>query len=290
MSFRNDIEDVDIHPDGATILVTLHHTWITDGPQTLVYSIDIATGRRSVISVPNCSSELTLLPDGTRAFIAPTTCQLDPVSIIDLTTNEWMRNLPGFGPVGVASDEVTLVAFMDFESADANLFVGDDPRPDPRVRYHLMFINADTLKFFLLPIGNSLPRYALTPSGKVLLVDSASYWADGRMRVVDIPARQLEELTGPDVRLDEFVITGDSQKLFLVDDGLFEVDVPDRSITRRGVHFQPRNLNITPDDQHLLVRESDDWIWVYGTQDGRASRAVWVGGAKSPSEFDRLAR
>jgi hypothetical protein len=292
VGFGREIVDVDVHPDSASILVTVQHIWREDGsPRTAIHRIQLADGSRQVLTVPNCSSELSVLPDGTRAFLAPTFCGRDPVSAIDLVRFRFHRNLPGFGPTAIAGDDTTVVAFLEPALADDALFIDGDPRPADPDQYHLMFIDADTLEFTLLPIGEALPRYALTPSGKLLLVDSDTWWDDGRMRLVDIPQRRVETMRGPDIDLDEFVITSDSRRLFVADLGLFEVDVPGREIIERALPFAPANLNITPEDDRLLVRESDDWIWVYDTAQHAPERAIWVGGAeRTPSGFREAAR
>jgi hypothetical protein len=162
-----------------------------------------------------------------------------------------------------------LTAFIDLENVDESLFDSPDDIPDEADgRYHLMFIDSRDLGFDTLPVGDSLPRYALTPNGKMLLVDSASWFDDGKLRVLDIASREIRSISGPDVRLDDYVITTDSTRVFLLDRGLFDLSIPERLVSSVGLDFVPSNLNITPDDKHLLLRESGRSIWVYDIESG----------------------
>jgi len=266
--FERRIIDVDVLEPTSRVLVTLAHAWQGDRVSTRVSFIDLERDHQHTITVPNCSDEMAVMPSGRFAFLAPTTCQRDPVSVIDLERERWIRNLPGFGPVAIAPDGDVAVAFLDATSLDPALF--DDVEQIPSsddVRYHVMFIDTATLEFATLPIGNTLPRYALTPAGNLLLVDSASWYEEGKLRLVRIASREIHSVTGPDVRLDRFVITSDSLRLFLLDNGLYDLSLEAARVERVGLHFVPTHINITPDDAHLLLREDATTMWVFRIPD-----------------------
>jgi DNA-binding beta-propeller fold protein YncE len=274
--------DVDATPDDARVLVTTEHDWLTtpdgdDIPEAHILAVprDPDPARKpDRIEVPNCSDELVVAPDGEHAFLAPTTCNKDPISIVDLGSGEFVRNLPGFGPVAMSPAGTEIIGFLDLEEVDESLF--DDPEqiPDSNDRYHLMFIDAATLGYDFLAVGDQLPRYAMTPDGKVLLVDTTGWFEDLRMRVVDIEARSIAEVEGAPVRLDAFVVTSDSRRVFLLDDGLWDLDVPGHRVEGVSLPFEPTNINITPTDAFLLLREDDRTIRVFDVAAGALVRAV----------------
>ncbi len=275
VSFDAEIIDLDVLPDGQHALVTLDHEWGDEGPNTVIVRVDLNTGAKENLNVPNCADELIVNRVGTKAFLAPTTCSQDPVSVIDLESFEFVRNLPGFGPVALAPQGGDVVAFMDKENLDESLFgeLGDLPEGDER--YHMMFIDPKTLQFDSIPLGDELPRYALTPDGKILLIDSNDWYDDARLRVLDIEKKEMVLVAGPDVRLNEYVITNDSQRAMLVDDGLFEIDIPERVVGSVAIDFIPEHINITPDDKYVLLREeNEDRIWVVDGTSYQKLRAV----------------
>ncbi len=276
LSFDENIIDVDLHPDGERIIVTLDNTWRDGIPNTEVVVYSIKQRSRTIINVPNCSDELELAAGGATGLLAPTRCaqpdsggggdddEYDPVSVIDFSTHTFVRNLPGFGPTAVTPDGLTAVAFMDLDNLDESLFDNPEDIPtDSDSRYQLMFIDVRTLQFDSMEIGDNLPRYAMTPSEQILLVDADTWFNDARIRLLDIPTRQLHMVAGPDVRLNNYVITSDSSRALLLDDGLYDLSVLERVVSSVPLLFTPKNLNITPDDSKLLLREDKNLLWVY---------------------------
>jgi hypothetical protein len=178
-------------PGGKSALVVGHTVWRDKGPHTPVYVVDLATGSTDVpVDVPNCEAPIAVLPNASRAFLSPTYCSPgaqavpgetwtnpDPVSVIDLAASgsaSFVKNLPGFGPVVMAKDGSKVVAYLDVQRMDPKMF--DDQSQVPwkdGQRYYLMTINPQSLSFQLAPIGNAIPRFALTADGRGLLVDAS---------------------------------------------------------------------------------------------------------------------
>jgi hypothetical protein len=281
------VVDVDFTPDGKQIMVTLDHNWLGDTPHTpiRVYKAGNAS-LLGIVDVPNCASRLTLTPGGSRAFLAPTDCvppspppsagssggqitSYDPVSVIDVAARTFMRNLPGFGPVAMASNGVTAVAFLNTNVMDASLF--DDPAQIPPVsgpQYYVMLIDTRDLSFGLVPIGDRLPRYALTPDGKVVLVDfDTNVWGDGqRIRVLDVTTRSLEDVSGSNVQLDHFAIHPDGRDVYLVyGTMLYHLSIPARAVRWIPTDLWLSTLNITPDGQKLLLLDHKGALHVFDT-------------------------
>jgi len=279
-AFASEIVDVDLTPDQKRLLITLDHTWQGEKPTTTLVLLELDTFVSIKVKVPNCADEVVITPNGKYALLAPTTCQpapdvsKDPVSVIDLENDKFVRNLPGFGPVALAPAGDLGIAFIDMENLDENLF--DDKRqiPNRDVRYHLMLINPETLRFDTVELGDVLPRYAVSPNGKLLLVDSPTLWDDGRIRVLDVKERALTKVAGPNLRLDNYVVTRDSSKVFLIDGGLFRIALEARKAEAESVTFTPTHLNITPDDKLLVLRENASTLWLYDTEQGAVVRSL----------------
>ncbi|HVH44574.1 MAG TPA: hypothetical protein VM925_19605, partial [Labilithrix sp.] len=179
-------------PGGGRALVVGATVWRDGGPHTSVYGIDLS-GTEAVaatVDVPNCEAPIVVTPDGARAFLSPTYCSPgaqavpgetwtnpDPVSVIELAGGalSFNKNLPGFGPVAMSNDGARVVAYLDVKRMDAKMF--DDPKQVPwseGQRYHLMTIDPVTLRFQLAPVGNAIPRFAMTADGRGLLVDAST--------------------------------------------------------------------------------------------------------------------
>jgi len=182
-------------PGQPRALVVGATVWRDGGPHTPVQQIDLTGLRAEVpaVDVPNCEAPIAVTPDGQRAFLSPTYCSPgssgaqptpgqtwtnpDPVSVIELAGGalSFVKNLPGFGPVAMSSDGRRVLAYLDVARMDAAMF--DDPAQVPwkdGQRYHLMTIDPVTLRFQLAPIGNAIPRFALTADGRGVLVDASS--------------------------------------------------------------------------------------------------------------------
>lgn len=197
-------------PGARRALVVGHTVWRDGGPHTPVSDVDLTGARMAAsVDVPNCEAPIVVTPDGTRAFLSPTYCSPgsqppagqtwtnpDPVSVIELgaAAPSFRQNLPGFGPVVMTNDGATVVAYLDVKRMDPAMF--SDPKQVPwkdGQRYYLMTIDAKSLAFRLAPIGEAIPRFALTTDGRGLLVDASKKFSS-RTRL----AARAEVTFGPD--------------------------------------------------------------------------------------------
>ncbi len=270
--------DMEILPDSSRALVVEKHTWTGDAPVTRVHVIALASGATSSFTVPNCSDRIVVGAGGERAFLAPTTCSRDPVSVIDLSSGHehFDKNLPGFGPVARAPGSDLAVAFYDRTLGDPSLF--DDATKMPgsdTARYQLMLIDTRTLAYDFAQVGDDLPRFAVTPDGNVLLVDSSLSTKGARL--FDVPSRSFKKLDGPSLKLDNFVLSSDSRHAYALDPDLYDVDVLGALVKWMSVGFDPANLNISADDRSLFLRESESEICIYELATQRCKRR-FVGG------------
>lgn len=266
-SFAQPLVDLEILPDSKRALIVEQHVWSGADPETHVTLIDLETSAKVTLTIPNCADDIVVSADGSRAFLAPTTCQKDPVSVLDLRPGyeRFERNLPGFGPVARAPNGSTVVAFYDRQKADAALFDDSSLMPGPgSARYHLMLIDSRTLGYEFAEVGESLPRYAVTPDGNVLLLDSDALLTQQTARLFDVPTRSFRSLSGPPLALDNFTLSSDSRHAYvLYETGLFDVNIPNANTSRLGLDFVATNLNISADDRYLFLRRSSSEVCIY---------------------------
>lgn len=98
----------------------------------------------------------------------------------------FIKNLPGFGPVALDAGATRLIAYLDTQRMDPSMF--DDPSQVPSLsgpRYYILVIDPTALSYTLAPIGDDLPRFALSRDGHTLLVDATvqQVRGDAKMQV-----------------------------------------------------------------------------------------------------------
>lgn len=291
--------DLAFLPDAKRAMVVGTVQWTNHAPSTEVVVFDLASRVASTIGIPNCDAPIALMPDGSRAFVSPTYCEEgqatnpngqwtnpDPVSVIDLDAQgaHFLKNLPGFGPVALDAGGARAVAYLDTKRMDPSMFA--NPAQVPSVNgdeFHLMVIDPRSLAFTLSPIGNALPRFALTPDGSALLVDAtvkalrggayanvtigpngltAEAGVFGGQKspfgIFDLSSKQYTAFGGATAALDRFVTTANGKvyTLKLTADGLggelFVIDLSARTSTDLGKSL--RDIGVLPDKQTLVLR------------------------------------
>lgn len=163
--------------------------------------------------VPNCASSLEISPDGLTGMISPTDCNMDPVSIIDLKKREFVKNIPGFGPVAFAPDGSYAVAFA---RKDDLLEVAGI---ETETSYSIIFINTSTYEYGVLELGEDLPIYTITPDGELVLLYSNFGTEEYQgIFVIDVLEQEVRYSDSEynNVPLDEFVMTPDSKSVFML--------------------------------------------------------------------------
>jgi hypothetical protein len=230
--------DLEILPGDKKAVVVGATSWATGKPLTPVSLVDLSTNATSSIEIPNCSSPIAVVPDGSRVMISPTFCMPeasgsdapqagwtspDPVSMIDVDsaagTLKFVKNLPGFGPVAQLGNGKA-VAYLDMKRIDASMF--DDQSQIPSAsgpQFHLMTIDPRSMKFELSPIGNALPRFAASKDGHSLLVDAS-------VTMTRAEATAKVTFDGTSIKAEASVFTDASGSLFGVFDTNTKVYTP----------------------------------------------------------------
>jgi hypothetical protein len=273
------LHDLDVTADGQRLIVT-ENTVTGGGAVTTRVAVHSAADASLLcnVTVPNCASELVVADDGVRAFLAPTTCGRDPVSIINLDPAAtegcaFRENLPGFGPVLLTGeDHNTVVAFMDRTANDPTAPLMPDEVRNSAIRYHLMFINAETLEYDTVPFGDRLPRYAANPAGTHLLLDTVE-GDDPMLTVLALDGRVQTRVTPTQVHLNKFAFATAADRAFVVDGALVRLDVAAAHTQVLPLDFIPKSLNVTPDGTSLVLTRADDAsIYVYSVENARVAR------------------
>jgi len=290
--------DLEILPDDQRVLAVQSHQWSDDvdpEPTTEIHVIALDDGVSRPIEVPNCADDIIVPAHGELALLAPTTCQKDPISHIDLTAGEeaFVRNLPGFGPVALGPEGELAVGFLDLNNVDVELF--DDPVdvPESAERYHLMVIDTTDMSYEFHAWGNNLPRYAMTPDGHVLLVDEALN--EGSARLFDLREGVFDVITGPAVTFEHLTFTGDSSHAYLLSDAIFhaqseegtwtdyqlyDLTIGEATVTKLPTDFRPRNLNLAPQSDKLFLRKDASSICVYSLDTLTCTRSLDLSAAE----------
>jgi hypothetical protein len=289
--------DLEILPDDERVLAVERHTFPNDASPgaggaaatTRLRILDMALGDVRTVIVPNCSDDVVVTGDGKTALLAPTSCSKDPISVIELTPGKeaFRKNLPGFGPVVLAPDGVTAVGFLERANADASLVEAPNTLPKGGA-FHLMVLDTQALSYVFYEYGDALPRYALAPDGKLLLVDDVVSGKPGRL--FDMEKRAFEALVGPKIHFDQLALSRDASHAYVLSDaalgrrgrprgrgrrpgtewsfdyGLFELDLASAEVASVPLDFRPQNVNIAPDDASLFLRRSPHRICVYSLE------------------------
>ena len=280
VSFKRGIVDAKVLSDSDRALLVHEHEWEGEGedatPKTKVSVVQLDKGKSRSFAVPNCSDRLAVNQATKYAFLAPTRCRRDPISVISLKPGEesFVRNLPGFGPVQIAPRGEVAVGFLDAANVDESLF--DDksqvpPAPDGKEdvpRYHIMTIDTRSLEFELHGYGDRLPRYAMTPSGGYLLIDYASDRSSPPLRRFDTDKGHIRKFEGPRITLDNYVMTGDSKRAYAVQGGLYEADIENTRVDKLDLAFEPSNINIAPEGDRLYLRKPNEDVCIYALSSG----------------------
>ena len=295
-------DDLSFVPTKNQALVVGTTQWSSDHkPSTAIVAIDLGTLASKRIEVPNCNAPLVVVPAASRAFLSPTFCEQnrsaqdktqwtnpDPVSVIDLKSDgpAFVKNLPGFGPNAMSTDGGRIIAYVDVQRIDRAMF--EDPAKIPASngpRYHIMTIDPASLAYDLTPIGDVLPRFAMSRNGKSLLVDatveqfrgqvsvkarldgsgnvsvSASFFGQTQslMGVFDLDAKKYTAIAGR-APLDRFVQLGDNNRVFTLvtsADGMggdiWRIDVDTHRATSLGKNY--RDIGVLADGKTMIVRE-----------------------------------
>lgn len=266
----NGIVDVDLTKDSAQVIVTEATEWSGDDadenalPVTRVTSLQMSDAKvLCTLEATNCASELVVDAEGKQAYIAPSFCRRDPVTVLDLAGCRVRQTLPGFGPIALTADGTTGIAFIDNTREDPLAPPLPQAVKDSATRYHLMLFSTEDLSYRTLPVGGLAPRYALTPNGKHIVLDGVFTEQRGDQTITDSALRIVTVEDGAIRKVDHeallqaYVMTPDSASAWYLWTGLFELDIAAATATELAMDQSVQALNITPAGDYLLLRVGD---------------------------------
>ncbi|MEW5850874.1 MAG: hypothetical protein AB2A00_18960 [Myxococcota bacterium] len=253
------VRDLDITRDGRFFIVTQETSWAGDRPKTRIESRRTEDGTKVCeVEADNCADEMEVTEDN-RAFLAPTLCQKDPVTVMKVGEECGVeRQMPGFGPVAMSPDGKTAMAFIDRD-------VPVDPEgpaipaevKSSNTRFHLMVIDVKTLEFRTQPVAQDLPRYTYTPDGHTLVVDQPMDVLSA-IETFDLLSGAHRAVQGPRVKLHRFAFSPDSRRAFFLSDGVFELDLANNAIRAIPLPFMPSSVNVSQDGLTVLLTNTVD--------------------------------
>ena len=276
MSFPKRLRDIDYHRPSRGLLVTWgSYDWDADRNTTTVAFVDPGAGAlEDQILFPNCADELILVPGRDVALLSPTHClkksvqaSQDPISVIDLGTREFVKNLPGFGPVAVSPDGTRAVGFTRREVMEEEWGYLDQDAP-----VGLIVVDTDNLVWRVMDYGDRMPVFTISPGGEWLFVheegestgtdaeDNGWTWGEGsfhdfaRIDLSDLSRSVLQE-TG--LGLERYTWSPDGARLYgLCNGAVFMVDVASGNLGQI-VWTGHALLSLRPQGDVLLLAPSD---------------------------------
>jgi hypothetical protein len=270
------LRDIDFSPVGGEILFTYSYYEETETlflPHAVIefYSPKLNQFLAKT-DFPNCADELVLEPSRNMALLSPTTCGVldknhDPISVIDLEKREFVKNLPGFGPVVISDDGSKAVGFTRRENMEL-----DWNYQGQTTAIGLIFVDLDTLGWKVMDYGPDVPTYTLSPDGSRLFVyaetDGDTYKPRGRPTGTMDPSKGIIQVLLDDLSwstiaqssklaIDHFVWTEDGSTMFFFSDtALFRLDAATGAITPVPIYGTPRLMNLRPQQDFLVLGEA----------------------------------
>ncbi|MBN2498926.1 MAG: hypothetical protein JXR96_30330 [Deltaproteobacteria bacterium] len=154
------------------------------------------------------------------------------------------------GPVGFTPDGGTIVSYRYLDDGHG----GTDP--------FLLMIDTLTLEQDLVELpGISLPQYFVTRDGNFVVV--ASSLGGEKLLLFDVDTGQTAQLEGPGLALHEFISRTPQGELWLVDGGLFRLDLFSAELETVPLDFLPQHINILRQRDLLVLDDPDKGRLVY---------------------------
>jgi len=107
-----------------------------------------------------------------------------------------------------------------------------------------------------------LPRYAFTPDGKNLLVDTPMA-PFSSIQVMDMASKAMRKVAGPPVALNNFTLSPDSARAFVAENQLWMLDVNAATIRPTGLSVPPAGVNLTADGATVLITQVTDRVLIF---------------------------
>jgi hypothetical protein len=142
------------------------------------------------------------------------------------------------GPAGFTPDGTTIVSYRSVQQEDGE------------VRPHLLLLDSETLEEELMDEPSpGLIQYFITRDGNYVVV--GDFFGSSELTLVDLDNGTSSNL-GRAIDLHEFVSRPGTGEMYLVDQGLFRLDVFDATLEEENLDFVPEHINRLPSDQLVV--------------------------------------
>ena len=229
---------IDVTVEDVTLDALFSFTWVGISPDDAIAAFPVRS----------------LAPDG----------KFDEYSVIVLDVfsgaTQWVENARG--PVGFTPDSANMVSYR---------YVGVEQDPQ------LLLVDTLTLDEQALDLPMvSGPQFFVSSQGNFVVV--ASQWGNESLVLYDVDAGNMSTTTGPAIGLSEFVARPEMAELWLVDNGLYRMDLLANSLTAMPLTFTPKRVNILPQRQHLvLTARSSNTLSFFDLEAQQIIRTVLLG-------------
>jgi hypothetical protein len=160
--------------------------------------------------------------------------------VLDVSSGSLRTVNNAYGPVGFTPDGSTIVSYT-------NGTTGNDAQ--------LLLVDASTLEVQMADIpGVSAPSYYVTSGGDDVVI--ASNIGLTQLLVYDVSTHSYEKVGGPVVGLSNFVERASHDELWMLDDGLFRLELSTGALTQIPISWTPEDIDILPMHDLLVMDDS----------------------------------
>ena len=275
--------------------------WKEDGlPEAQIHFLNPVSGAvEDQVAFPNCADELRVQPGGTKAVLSPNQCFVhpillappetpedewpdpeeewddwedwpegDPASIIDLETRSFVGNLPGFGPVAMAPDGATAVAFSRRETLmrQWNTF--------QQALVGLVIIRMADLYWQVIEYGEDEPDFFFADGGATLYLHDRE---PGHDRVVRMGSDSLAftPLAGPATGLDNRAVHADGEHIYAIHEGaLRHIESGNEAIEEIPLPFDAVQVFTRPNGDVVVLASDGGRLLVLAAETHAALRDI----------------
>lgn len=248
--------------------------WSFEGEET--EQISLWPGSEHALVIPNVrhddlhsgsQSWICMSPDDRYAAVQ--VLQETPLLlVVDLRTGELRVVQDVRGPVGFSPDGATIVGYRAAP--------GDDQDEYSIVEIELPSLQTTETRIpfegpgLLALRGDDYgPLFYVTESGRFVVIGSNV--GDQPLLVFDRAQRVIHTVTGRRLRLNEFVVRR-GEHLYIVDDGLFHLDLNEMRVAPVRLGWTPEHINILVTDDILVLDDEDRPGVFFFNPDGPAPR------------------
>ena len=182
------------------------------------------------------------------------------LALITLATGEVRLIDDAQGPVGFTPDGSAIVSYRSVLQSDET------------TSYHLLMIDPDTLEEELMAEPSpGLIQFFVTRDGNFVLV--GDFFGSNELTVVDVDNGITTSL-GQALDLKEFTSRPGTGEVYLVDEGLFRVDLFEATLEEVPLSFEPAHINRLPSDQLVVDNPATERLIFLDPDTGAINRSV----------------